>query len=790
MKRLFEIGLALSAVSLLLGGCVKEDFNSSKIPEGNGLVFGASANYAGRPDTKTEYGDYEYDNGSKVSQSINWLSTDKVDIYSPTSPVVQAEYGVGSGGSNTTYLVAGETGLQWASEGSTQDFYAVYPAMTSIENDAVKKLVSFKDGVLTGYVPINQQHTITKGGTTGYTATPNMDYLWMAAVQKGFPIPAQGEENSAIPLDFVPLTTTLEITIVGPTETPLASLNVEANGVPVVGQFKCDLNGYTPSAGTYPVCESLQQGTTNDYATVSLYYNDNGTNRPLSLGAGESVTLNVFLLPTAPLDNVTIRIAGFNTSSRTMKLQSGGTNITLNPHMKTCVTIPAPQINAGGANEWITGINDNVLVSQLSIPGTANSFSYEYTGTDKDWYQTQTADFETQWNSGIRCFELKGPEYDGDLGNSTLQCNRQDIGVTFAQAVEMIWQKIQQSPGEFAIIIPAYESNSGHGADGGAVTKYANALNTFFTNHSEYQYITYGRTLTVGQARGKLLFIARITSEEDETIDLGYPEQGVFIKGWGSLKDLWGRRGYNINGVAVSNWAKDSQFSSSMEYYMLSNSNVAPTAFPLRDDGMVNFFHGTVRADKSTSEKGAYIQDWNRVVPNSQSFTLFTSYKWNWGYQVDYTRYVYWQESMTEKKKDVWNTFMAAIADNSGQQGDAFYINNLDGYYVDAGIELSYKPYVEGRSDSYTSNNGYPQSYGYGNGGVAGNISAYATDINEYFYNAILDYGQDNIYGPMNIVLMDKVYADDPSSYLPSVIINNNYRFPLITSDDVLSLQQ
>lgn len=789
MKKLFEIGLALSAASLLLGGCVKEDFSSSKIPEGNGIVFGANANYAGRPDTKTEYGDYEYDNGSKVSQAINWLATDKVDIYSPTSPIPQVEYGVGSGGSNTTYLVAtGEYGLQWA--GTTQDFYAVYPAMSSIENEAVKNLVSFKDGVLTGYVPINQQHTITKGGATGYTATPNMDYLWMSAVLKGFPVPSGGD-NGTITLDFVPLTTTLEITIVGPTETPLASLNVEANGVPVVGQFKCDLNGYTPSAGKYPVCESLQEGTTNDYATVSLYYNDGGINKPLSLAAGESVTLNVFLLPTASLDNVTIRIAGFNTSSRTMKLQSGGTNITLTPHMKTCVKIPAPQINAGGTNEWISGINDNVLVSQLSIPGTANTFSYEYTGSDKDWYQTQTAEFEQQWNSGIRCFELKGPEIAGDLGNSTLQCNRQDIGVKFADAVDMIWQKIQASPGEFAIIIPAYESNSGHGSDGAAVTKYANALNTFFANHN-YDYITYNRTLTVGQARGKLMFIARITSEEDETVTLPAPQQGVFIKGWGSLKDLWGRRGYNINGVAVSNWAKNSEFSSSMEYYMLSNSSVAPEALPSRDDNMVNFYHGTVRADGTSSEKGAYIQDWNRVVPESTSFPLYNSYSGSWfaGYDLEYTHYAYWQESMGEKKNDVWNTFMAAIADNSGQQGEAFYINNLDGYYVDAGIDLSYKPYVEGRSESYTDDRGYSQSYGYGNGGVAGNISAYATDINEYFYNAILDYGQDNIYGPMNIVLMDKVYADDPSSYLPSVIINNNYRFPLITSDDVLSLQQ
>ena len=40
----------------------------------------------------------------------------------------------------------------------------------------------------------------------------------------------------------------------------------------------------------------------------------------------------------------------------------------------------------------------------------------------------------------------------------------------------------------------------------------------------------------------------------------------------------------------------------------------------------------------------------------------------------------------------------------------------------------------------------------------------------------------------MNIVILDRVYEDGGGSYLPSVIINNNYRFPLITIDDVQGL--
>ena len=116
----------------------------------------------------------------------------------------------------------------------------------------------------------------------------------------------------------------------------------------------------------------------------------------------------------------------------------------------------------------------------------------------------------------------------------------------------------------------------------------------------------------------------------------------------------------------------------------------------------------------------------------------------------------------------------------------------MDGYYVDSKVSLSYKPYVEGRSESYR--NGYSAlggnnaTYSYGNGGVAGNIDAFARDINNWFYDEILKYGTSNIYGPMNVVLLDMVYAtddmSDAGSYLPSVIINNNYRFPLMTNEE------
>lgn len=812
MKKLTDVLLLTSAFALfVLSGCVKENFKGNS--SGTGIVFGASAGYAA-PDTKTEYGDY--DNPSNpTNQAINWVENDEVMVYSPQSPAgPRVDYSIKNANGNTAVLSAGENNLQWGTE-PTQDFYAIYPSINSIQNNAVKQRVSFDGTLFKGYVPVNQQQEITYNSGT-WTAKPNMDYLYMAAVSEDVQLPVS-EEDNGLDLKFVPLTSTLEITFVGPMEHPMASFNVFADeGESIAGNFECDL------AGGNTVCTATSQGYTSTYVTVSTYYNDNGTEKPLKLAEGESITFNVFLLPHDNLDNLSIRVAGFNSGSRTMELVKGdGSPIIVKPRTKTIVKTKAPA-NFGDINSWMTGLPDNVYISQLSIPGTANSFSYKYTGDNPDWYRTQTADIQTQWNAGIRCFELVCPENETDLANAPLQCNRTDVGISFGEAVDEIWNLVQANPGEFAMIIPAYESDSGHPGNHNGVDKFMTGLNNFYRNHTGYKYQTYGRNLTLGEARGSLMFVARITSEEDGDYTFGdNPVQGVVVYQWGSLKDLWKRRGY-----PVTDWAKSSDWESSMEYHMMNGGNLyntyntysafgdiphekysgaAPSLLP--SAGENDFDRISIRNDGSRGT--AYVHYWPRVVKTSGFYPMFASQGNTWDVPSRYNRdyFVYWQESFNEKCEDVKDTFLKAIADNSGQQGTTFYINSLDGFYVDDNIPFSVLPYTDGidfpeAADQVYASQGtdvlddfsstyygsVPDRYGYGLGGTAGNIAAYATDINKYFYDYILDFGTDNIYGPMNVTLLDMVYSEadgnGPGSYLPSVIINNNYRFPLQTSGE------
>ena len=802
-KNSYLIPLLGTAMLLAIAGCSDDEMiqqGNNNRPQGKGIVFGASASYVGNANSRTAYGNYTTDG---KSQEIIWEKGDRVEIYSPESPIKQqVEYEIANiqADEGDAYLAAynNQDGLQWSSNKETQNFYAVYPSKASMVNqEMANRYVSFEDGVLKGFIPTNQQNTISKE-TGSWVATPNMDWQYMVAHTTGFTVPAEGEGDGGVSLAFKPLVTTLEITLVGPSS-PLAQMNIEApEGTTIMGRFSCDLTNWD-NADEAPACVAEQTGTTTNFVTINLY---DDKNQPLKLEENEQITFNVFLLPVKNLTELKVRIAGFNTASRTVALNKGasetaaGTPITLTPHKKTRVTIKAPQIGEE-TNQWMGGLNDNVLVSQLSIPGTANTFSYNYSGNNAGRWRTQSADIETQWNSGIRCFELVCGENGGNVEESPLLCNRQVInGMTFGQAVENIWQKVQDNPSEFAIIIPSYDSGTGHPADHNGVDNFAKGLNTFYDDHTEYSYETFTRELTVGEARGHLIFIARITSEEDRGYKLPAPRQGTFVDEWGSLKDNWERRGYAVNGTRVHNWATSASDNNSVEYYMHTrttqnygtNNNGNIIAPEPSESSLVgkptletDFVHTGQRS--GGGEGRAYIQDWQRVVPREGTYSgselrpgsFYLGFENNTWPRDDHYHYYYWPESLTEKETNIWKTFMASIEGNSQEGGgDMFYINSLDGFFVDPSIEKSYRPYVSSGT----------WGVGLSDGGTEGNILAYANYINDWFYNRILRYGVTNIYGPLNIILMDYVYdGTDGGDHLPSTIINNNFRFPLLTGD-------
>lgn len=818
---------ALIAAVVCFTGCKDDEIvNQPVVQAGDEIVFGVSGKYEISPDSPEAQSRTVYGDKDENAQDINWVSGDKVMIYSPQVQNVSTyvEYEVtpteeteGQSHGTLTKVNSDAAGLQWSGDGE-HTFYAVYPGVSMLSS-AYRENFSFNGSVLTGYIPTTQGHRIQSNGDGSYTATCNMNYAHMIA--KTVTTPTTSAEG--VNLDFYPVVTAIDITLIARSDVTLTAMNVRGisngNETPIIaGQYSVDIANLNGS--TVPDCELVRTETNQNLITVPLYENYNASGeipsedrRPIRLQAGKSIMLTVFLLPYQGLNGIQVSASSANGPSKSADLE-----FTITPHKKTIVNLTLPS-QFTGPNEWISNLDNNVLISQLSIPGTANSFSYLYDGDQK----TQTASVVDQWNAGVRCFELRGPGANSD---SPLQCNRTNIGETFGDAVITLINLLQQSPREFLMIMPAYDSDAGRGD----VRNYYSQLNNYYTSLERelrsrgLEFITYNPSLTVEDARGKVMFIARITSEEDDDAlitELGALNQGVNIAQWGSLKDYWGRRGYQINNRRVRNWAQSytawdsNDQEGEVEYYMMNNNSTNSASIPdlfwatdapndytenvtvpnktevdpesesLSADlavweSLVDYEHTSYRAGEETGT--AFVQDWQRVVPQSAAGNYLMRYEryWDWGTYYS-TDWCYWGESYSEKQADIWNTFMLCMQEHGGKIGDRFFINSMDGYYVTSELDRSYKPYIQDNAP-YT-----PDGEGFSAGGTQGDIASYALDINRWFYGRLLRLGFDNMTGPVNIIILDRVLpngltGNDPGDLLPQVIVDNNFKFPMMTA--------
>ena len=781
-KSVFLIGF-LSSIVFITGCSEDELINKTPVRTGDEIVFGAVGSFETRdinsnPQTKTVYGEI-----ADGKQNIEWVSgTDKIMIYSPQAKTESSdqapvtEYMVTSGQNDvgadrkdygSLSSSSGESLLWGAAEEHT--FYAAYPATSMLSAEYAENF-AFKEGKFTGYIPVTQAHNFSRSGN-GWNAECNMNYAHMVAKT----VVNKSSVTGGVSLDFYPIVTALDITLTAVqgdnsmSSVQLTALNVTAtDGDAIAGKYSTDLSTWNGTAADMTCTIESDATLTENRITVPLYTGSGEDYKAMTLNTGESVTLTVFMLPHVDLENIRISVTQLNTGAKSQDL-----NITLAQHKKTRISMELAYWP--GPNTWFSSLDDNIYFSQVSIPGTANSFSGAsgYGNRVDSNQRTQTASIEKQWNAGIRCFELRCPNSSSaDLSDANLQCNRQNIGITFGEAVEKILNLLAASPREFAIIMPSFETGEGRGKN---PLDYLKDLNNFYNSLSlpeGLRFQTYSPDMIVKDMRGGVMFVARITSEEDseELVSEMQSEgidQGMAINQWGSLKDYWGRRGYMVNNIRAENWSKYYDGNTEVEPHMMNNSwgnSVQKPQKSLGDinnyENVVDFEHTSFRFDGSAGT--VFVQDWARVVPEDGNYELYA------------THYVYWQESYTEKQIDVWNTFKLSQQENktAGATEHRYFINSLDGYYVSASFKKSLWPYVE-------SNRPDGQD-GFGTGGTEGDIASYASNINNWFYNRLLREGVDNITGPLNIVIMDRVLEGRGGKNLPQVIIDNNFKFPLL----------
>lgn len=760
---------ALVSTAILLAGCQENELVKPKETwhKGDNVEFRARAGYEnnGGSDTRTVYTGETYEFDGKTYERVDWVEGDQIRIFckeaqNPAEGVNYSDYKIvrheNAAGKDYGYLerVNANGSLQWGDPSQEHTFYAFYPS------PAQNSQLEMSGDKAKGVVPMEQTPLeITSTNDKDFVAKPNMNYAFMTA--KAVMKPGSGNE---VNLSFKSMVTALELELQGPDQqtVELTDIRISSDTENLTGSFTCDLDKVATDG--YPDCTILS--TTDDRHTVNVSLVDKKTGNPFRLIGGQTLKVTVFLLPLDDYQALKISLqTAKGIKSHDLK-DKNGSPMVIKSHLKNLVqNIQVP--SSFSANQWLSHMNDNVLLSQLSIPGSGNSYSYVYSGSDVDNFKAQTLDIEGQWNLGVRAFEVTtGRKADTGAssfgqGGLIISNNLDPLTNTVEQAVSEVYRMLTANPEEFAMMIITYQPGDG-ARDGNQFIKefmdWYDNLNIHTSGHTAL----FRPGLSIGEVRGKIMFILRPTSLDeqllsDDTRNLIKGKDFLVIDGWGTLQDKWKLRGYPVTsqvGTAGSGTMEENMM---MKH---SSRTEAPAFKPLLTKGVANFTY------QSNQEFSAWVQEWPRVVEEDLKLPL-----WSTGLIKTYY-WVHWGESYNEKLQDAKDTFDKSIADKTNQS--SVYINSLCGYFIDKDKKKTCKPVNNLSGD------------GMGTWGVTyGNFDTFSKKINNDFYRYVLSKSntQGSLSGPVGVVMINRVGTDDASRMMPNVIISNNFKFPLLTKD-------
>lgn len=766
---------ALVSTAILLAGCQENDIVKPKETwhKGDNVEFRVRAGYEnnGGNDTRTVYTGKTYTIDGKTYERVDWVVDDQIRIFckeaqNPAEGHNYADYKIvshknGGGKEDYGYLerVNPNGSLQWGDPSKKHTFYAFYPS------PAQNSQLEMSDNWAKGVVPMEQTPLeITTTDDKNYVAKPNMDYAFMTA--KAVMEPGSSNE---VNLSFKSMVTALELELEGPDQQTvnLTDIRISSDTENLTGPFTCDLDKVATDG--YPDCTILS--TTDDRHTVNVSLVDkNG--KPFSLSGGQTLKVTVFLLPLDDYQALKISLqTAKGIKSHDLK-KNDGTTMVVKSHLKNLVKkIQVPSNFT--ANQWLSHMNSNVLLSQLSIPGTGNSYSCKYSGTDTENFKAQTLDIAEQWNLGVRAFEITAGR-NADTGVSNfgqggliISNNKTPLSNTVEDAVREVYKMLTANPNEFAMMIISYQPTVGR--DG---NQFITDFMTWYNNldiHTGKHTALFRPGLSIGDVRGKIMFILRPSSVDEQllnktTLNAIANEDFLVVDGWGTLQDKWKHRGYPVTSQVGANVETEADWNGCMEKTMLAvgtSATVAPKFPEPLTAGASDFSYNTNQSFK------AWAQEWPRVV--EKDFAKYMNIAESGNYL-----WVKWRESYNEKLQDAKETFDKSVADKNNQS--SVYFNSLCGYFVDEDDNDSWEP-VARTFNMTPAYNGWGVTYG--------NLITFSERINEDFYKYVLSKSntQGSLSGPVGVVMINRVGTTEASTLMPNVIISNNFKFPLLTKE-------
>lgn len=568
MKKYILSILALAAIAFV--GCEKDDIDDA----GGKQISGQVINFgAGALESRTIY-------ESTDSKQIHWQTGDKVRIYCAQAiggvtnvensgdDVAYADYAVTVNATDKSFatiaLAEGSSPLLWGGSGIAHKFYAVYPHDAAVD-------VS-DDGVVTFPINRNQicyiQTADEKAADTDaskytYVARPDMSNAYMVASSEANPVDyvSNGTDHNNVWLDFKPIMTTINIVVKGPQNLvngqPDSNTTADPSlvtGVSIISTITTNTTA-SMSQFVYDIEKAMITGSQAGTGTASEQTettfisprNSDGLDA-VTLKQGETLCLTAFLPPmaqeTAEALNRDIKIRVHTTGgNKTLSLEDA---TALLPSAKGAIKLPAMYTPITNSN-WITPLDGNIYVSQMSIPGTHDAATYS--GTIGDLGQTQQYSIDQQWDMGIRAFDFRpalfGTWYIFVWGDNLEMWNWHGVTKTdlkFEAGLDAIIAKMTEGSStysggkdEFAIVIFKHEDEFGLDFEweSGVQTKnrdtktWQSHMQTILEKYKD-KIVQFKPDLTIDECRGKIIVLCRDWTPYTDT---GVPTYGGYM-GW------------------------------------------------------------------------------------------------------------------------------------------------------------------------------------------------------------------------------------------------------------------
>lgn len=546
--------ILISLVAVLAFSSCNNDFDGfGSVKKGDVIRFVATTSDS---NTRTSYGGMTPDN----KWPIYWENGDNVRVVCPQAQTTKtADFTVQNPGSSTIeYTLTGENTLFWG-ETDEHHFYTFYPKeRVYITNE--------ETGTFTVAVPREQNAKVSKTGSEseGYTFTA-VDMS--AAVMAGHKLVKRSEisEGETITLPFRPLTTALDIEVLAPATTEgvenaidevyITSItianpldNVE-NRVELAGGFD-----YNARTGSY----ELYNNTVNNEDAQSTFVNIL-LNEPVCLRAGtqDKLTVTAFLLPKGLPNNLRIMLnCRESTTTGNMKVQSklvkaSDQEVLANVGKKLSIKMGAlPNPIIFSYETWMANLDENVYLSQISLPGTHDAGAYADAASSavENLAITQTYDISNQFNNGVRVLDFRpacsstNSEDDFDIAHGII-----DLDITFEEVLNETVKWLAKHPTEFIIVQLKNESSSSTPLF--SDTKYFTYWQRFMRDkllkiNKNYIVYEFSPAMTLKDVRGKILFMSRDDYYSNSNYSAYGGWVGCKISGWDDNTALWSKTFY------------------------------------------------------------------------------------------------------------------------------------------------------------------------------------------------------------------------------------------------------